>query len=199
MHLGCTPDQCSVLTFNTTNWHEANGISYDKFITSPDITAQRYAPVVDLRRGLTNQYGGNSYEVRNRNTYVEVGEYTKFNDGANPTASITTSGDVFIYPFVMTRVSGQNQHYDQTWHVYEYVSMIVESYMDPEKRADSSRSIWSNGVADLRATSLVDWYAYNTAYHQLPSATVFVPKPYNFQTIETYDTGIIASEFKNSG
>lgn len=190
-------DDRLVLVFNDGDWHDGTS-PWNKFINLSGFDFyDRFSPIVDVRRGLTNQYGGNSFEVRRRNTYIEISNYREFGEGGE-TIIDTTIGDIFIYNYNSMNISGQGVLRGSGWQVYESITIALESYIDPEKRYDNSRELANvlGTTAEYRKNKQDDWYGYLSAYHHLPNATIFVPKPYNFQKITNFDTSIISSEFK---
>ena len=190
---------CVVMTFQNTTWNTTNpGVSpkFDKFI---DVTTQadqdRSLPIVDLKRDIQNQYGGKSFETRRRNQYIEISDFKYLSDGNNSTDTTTTQGDCFIETYYMKRQSGQKYINNNTWHMYEMVKMRLESYIDTSNRYDDEQYRFDGDYTDCY-TILTDSYYYNSAYSQQPNVIVNIPKPYNFQDVTSFDTGIIATGIK---
>ena len=192
-----TGQDAAVLTFNDPSpnpWHYT-AANWDKFATAG---ATRQLPLVDLKKGIVNQYGGDSFEARRRNSYVEIGEYSVFPAATVDDVIITSTGDVFLGTYIITRMSGQNKIAAETWHTWEYLSIPLESYVDVDRRYDNSAIIPEDTTnqGDLRGVLIDEWYAYNTAYSQAPDAFTYIPKPYNFQEVLDFDSNIIATGVK---
>jgi len=194
---------CVSLVFNDEDWHTTNpGVApkYDKFV---DLTGQpsdiRAIPIIDLKAGLSNQYGGNSFEVRRRNTYIEISDYIEFGD--TDTSITANTGDTFMREATLVKSSGDNKIDNWSWHVYEYIRIQLETYIDPSNVSDNSNGIMSDtnrlvSHNTLRITTQEQYNVYNQAYNRLPDVTTAIPKPYNFQEITNFDTNIIATGFK---
>lgn len=189
------------LAFDAHTWHrddptEVAGAPYDKF--KAVATPARSIPVIDLKRGIVNQYGGDSFETRRRNTYIEISDFSIFPVASVPDSITTNTGDTFIGEHILTRMSAENKVNGETWHTWEYIIITLESYIDTERRYDNSKIILEGDTSppELRPVLLNDWYAYNTAYSELPDAFTYIPKPYNFQEQIVFDSNIIASDVK---
>jgi hypothetical protein len=190
-----------LMTFPNDTWHTDGTLPWDKFI---DVTGQgdlRALPVGDLKVGVINQYGGNSFEARRRNTYISAGDLYEF-DGAGGSYAYLTNADTFYRYSTMVRLSGENKIDSFGWHVYEYIRIPLETYIDPSNVSDESNSIFTTdgkpqmNNADARKITMSEFTKYNSAYSRLPNAITYATKPYNFQTIEKFDSNIIATGVK---
>jgi hypothetical protein len=143
---------------------------------------------------LGNLYGGNTYEAKQRNTYLEIGNYNKVN---NLTSNITSPGDTFVYNFEVARVSKTDTEKidNQTLLLTDIVSFKCESTVDMKNRSDQSIFDWDS---EFQPT-YDEYHDYNRVYSQQPSLVQNVNEDFTFKRVKSFDARIIASAVKVPG
>ena len=143
---------------------------------------------------LGNLYGGNSYEAKQRNVYLEIGNYQKTN---SLTSLISSPGDTYVYTFKVARISpAENEVFDdQTLQLTSTVSFICESTIDMKNRADQSIFDWDSQFQPPYDT----YHNYNTVYNQQPTLVQNVSEDFTFKRVKNFDARIIASKVKIPG
>jgi len=193
---------CMVLFFEHSDWHVSSGGGGDYSIFKPvgTITTTIHLPLIELLRTITNQYGGSTYEDKNRNNYLLNGPVVKTsNGGGGVGVSNIELGDVYIGPLIVNRVDGLNTQKQAYWNNYEYVSIgNVEHNVDIYSRNDDMYE-WYQGldVSTLYGLfRLEDNHKLLGAYNQQNELILGISKPATFSTVENFEASIIASKQK---
>jgi hypothetical protein len=143
---------------------------------------------------LGNLYGGNTYEAKQRNTYLEIGNYNKV---STLTSNIVSPGDTFVYDFELARISKTDTEEldNQTLLLTDIISFKCESTVDMKNRSDQSIFDWDS---EFQPT-YDDYHNYNRVYSQQPSLVQNVSEDFTFKRVKRFDARIIASGVKVPG
>jgi len=189
---------CAVLKFATTapRWHSLTVLnSWEKF--SPHGTdANRRIPIVDLKRTLTNQYGGNTYEVKRRNEYSISGAIRTI----DTTPHFEVIGDIYLGPLSVNRADGENTtSIHKNWNIYEHIKVdYIENNHNVFCRRDNMYS-WSSGISattNYRYFRIDDNHALLGAYNQKANFIKNFGKPVNFNSTDIFRNVVQASKEK---
>lgn len=93
-----------------------------------------YLWIVDLYKNVVNQYGGNTYNDINQNTWIPCGEPMSINS-----SSVTLTldrGDTYIQRYDVLKTSRGVENYQR---VTEVLSVLVESFVNEDGRYDTKR------------------------------------------------------------
>lgn len=149
--------------------------------------------VFEIVRTISNQYGGNTYESRSRNSYLRIGRYLPITTLEN---QIDNPGDTFVGFFRFARiianpVSVQNsKYYDMT----EIVEFPVETSIDVANRSDLSTS-WDSKFMP----TFDEYHKYNRVYSQQPIFNRTTATPFTFQERRVFDNRVNATKVKTNG
>jgi len=176
-------------------------------------------PVIKYRRNLYgSHYGGHSHEARKNSSYIPV---SKKQDTIN-TNIVAYNGDTFISYFdYMSLVWDLTKAYytdpgNDHDSLHEAVYFPVETSINLDLRHDPHDSMVQdinfyelmqeyNGLHEVTAgfdreyNQEGDLYQYNTVFSQEITTNVYYPTPFDFNSIESYDTRIKASNVKING
>ena len=143
-----------------------------------------YGVMMEVYRVLQNQYGGDSYEVRQINRTIP---YSKL-ELINTAKTVDHYGDTFIQKFnsLKTFKSENTEMY-----MTEIVSVPVETSINLDLRYDLLKYRPNNEEAD-ELTS----YGYNPVYDQKNNTIRGVPKPTNFNESFNFKTNVLPSKIK---
>ena len=184
---------CAILRFSNTTWH-TNTTAWDKFL--PTQTNTRALPIVELYRTVANQYGGDSYETKQRSTYLVTG--TKA-DIDTITTTIHAIGDVYVGPLGVNRSDSEYNQRESYWNVYEYINIVaLENNVNIFGRSDNLFE-WSNGLItgiNYELFRIADNHLLNTAYNQLPTLFESAGTPTNFNLVDNFPNTVQASGLK---
>lgn len=150
--------------------------------------------VCDYKRPLTNQYGGDTYEVRSRATPVVVSDHIPINQ----ITSSVYNGDTFIsfYNMLRTRTFSPND-FIRTTSWKETIIVPVETYQNVDLRQDTENN--RRGRLKEVTTTFEDYYKLNPVYNKQKSNGTGIPKPFNFTEVELHDNRVLASDVKING
>tara|TARA_R110000851_G_scaffold57420_2_gene133765 strand:+ start:9496 stop:13593 length:4098 start_codon:yes stop_codon:yes gene_type:complete len=160
--------------------------------TNGSLIAEIRIPEVNIYIG--NLYGGNSYESKHRNTYIEIGNY---NDVSTLTSNIKSPGDTFFYNFKVARIAKTDTESidDQVIQLTNTISFMCESTIDMKNRNDQSIFGW-DGEFQPRDEN---YHKYNRVYSQQPTLVQNSSDDFNFKKIKDFDTRVISSKVKVPG
>ena len=132
------------------------------------------AIIGEFRRILSNQYGGNTYESRSKNSYIEIGDYTPPVDVTS--VQIDHAGDIFVNTFTFARIlPNLSKVYSPLFtSICEIIEVPLETSIDLRNRTDSSVKGW-NSVFHPQES---DFHKYNRVYSQEPIFTKVTSNPY---------------------
>ena len=148
-----------------------------------------FTPIVELYTFLPNQYGGNNYASRQRNTYISMSE-KQIKSATN--IINTCYGDTYIGEIPILRVSEANSDYEGT--ISEIVTYIGESSINNRLRHDLIKNNNGNTTVDLQNSFL-----YNDVYQQESDLIKSLTKPFNFVEQNRFRSEIIATPKKQLG
>jgi len=153
--------------------------------------------VIDLCKNVVNQYNGNTYEVRQSNDYLRVGQFIKLKDiDANSNILIRNSGDTYRQNFKFSRMTTQSaQRYsEQAQGLIELISIPLETTINLKYRNDKSLYNWDNDFF----VKYEDYHKYNDVYSNESSLDISKNIGFTFETIKDADTRIKASKLKSN-
>jgi len=190
-------NQSVVLKFNNADWHkEETSPTNDWYAFTDNINASRKIPIVELIRDLPNQYGGGSYEAKQRNIYLNTGNYIN---------SITTTqythyiGDIYVGPLQINRCDSEHNVRHKSWNIYEYISLhAVENNHNVFARSDNMYT-WGIGldlVTSYELFRIEDNQKLASGYNQKSTLFTEVGKPANYTTVNNFPNTIQPSNEK---
>ena len=190
-------DASVVLRFDTTSpeWHSTGVLFWDKFASTQG-TSDKKIPIVELIRSVPNQYGGSSYEAKQRNSYLDNGNFV-----AISTSQVTHYvGDIFIAPLVVNRCDSEDEKRDHYWSLYEYVYIKdMENNHNLCARYDEMYNWWSaglNSAFNYQLFRIVDNHKLASGFNQQPNFFMSASKPVNFNAVDYYPNTVQASQQK---
>ena len=150
--------------------------------------------LVEIYRALDNQYGGNTYEARSRNSYIRIGTYLPIATTEN---QIDHAGDIFVSTFKLYRIiPNTTQILDHRYNVLsEIVEFPVESSIDLDNRSDYSNDGWD---AHFQPT-YEEFNDYNRVYSQQPIFNKTTATPFTFQERKVFENRVNATKVKTNG
>ena len=143
---------------------------------------------------LGNIYGGNSYESKIRNTYLEIGNYKKINESV---INIDSPGDTFVNYFKFARISKTDTEIldSQVLQLTEKMQYGIETTIDLKNRIDSSLFSWDSKFQPRYD----EYHDYNRVYSQQSTLVQNISNNESFKKITNFDTRIMASKVKVPG
>ena len=143
---------------------------------------------------LGNLYGGNTYEDKKRNSYIQIGSYTDINTNE---VNILSPGDTFLNDFQFMRIgkSSISTLDSRIPQITEIVSFPVETVVDLNNRNDLSIFDWDNTFQP----SFERYHNYNRVYSQLSNLIINSGEGSLFKEIKQFDTRVLASKLKIPG
>jgi len=157
------------------------------------VTQDNISGVFEITRTLANQYGGNTYEARSRNTYLRIGDYKLISETSN---TINSAGDTFVGQFRFARIMANTtlvksaQYYEMT----EIVEFPVETSIDINNRSDASES-WNS----IFMPTFDEYHNYNRVYSQQPTFNATISTPFTFVERKTFENRLLATKVKITG
>lgn len=153
--------------------------------------------LVEIYRELSNQYGGDTYEARSNNSYIDIGNYSSLKGLNTATTQIDKPGDTYVTNFKFQRIANnlaqvENMKYT---NFIEIVEVPIESSINNDYRHDLSVYGWDNNFQP----SLADYHKYNRVYSQEPIATATSANPFTFEAIRHFNNKILATKVKTAG
>ena len=195
--INCNTPNCIGLEFDADDWAESPAETnnpWSDFKVSTDLpTAGAALPLLELYRILTNQYGGNSYETKSRNTYMLNGKMNTLTQ-----SSTEYIGDVTIGPIIINSLDGLDNLTTYSWNIYEHIKIdYAENNVDVFARNDDTY-LWFEDLDDLvyGTYRLADNHKLLTAYNQENTLIEAISRPITFDVVTNFDASIIASELK---
>lgn len=158
------------------------------------ITDNNTTGLVEIYRNVSNQYGGNTFEARSRNSYLRIGRYQPIATTEN---QIDQAGDVFAAVYRFERIipnTTQIVNYKYL-SLTEIVEFPVETTVDLLNRSDYSVDGWD---AYFQPT-YDEYHNYNRVYSQQPIFNRTTANPFTFQERKVFDNRINATKVKTSG
>lgn len=163
-------------------------------ISETDIVMLVELTIPEYQIYLGNIYGGNTYQSKRRNTYLEIGEYKDIADGTN---EILSAGDTFVQNFRFLKIGKTETeiHDTQSAQYSEIVEYKVETTVDLKNRNDLSLTSWESRFQPRDE----EYHKYNRVYSQQPTLIENVADDFNFRKVKAFDSRIIASKTKVPG
>ena len=162
----------------------------------PYNSATAHLTMVDLKRIVTSQYKGNTYNARLRNDYIVVAS----SEGTILSSTIQAyNGDTFIvyYNLMRTEIAETSNRVEAQFK--ENILFLVETSIN----LDAKDSLEYNTQAKLldENVQITDeaLYAYNSVYSQEANLIVASSKPNNFLNVSSYPNRVISSDTKING
>ncbi|MCK9544865.1 MAG: hypothetical protein M0R03_22860, partial [Novosphingobium sp.] len=152
------------------------------------------ALLVEFRRKVINQYGGNTYEDRANNTYIEIGDYNPINVRSS---LILHAGDIFAGVFKFARIlPNLSKIYNSAYtSICEIIEFPVETSVDLSNRTDISSKGWDF----LFHPQENEFHKYNSVYSQESTATQSRGSVFYFEELKEVSNKILATKKKNPG
>jgi len=178
---------------------DSNEVPYETLMTSSlgaGMESTDDLLLMEIVNPLINQYGGNRYEDRTINKYIEVGHYNKIEDAATPYL-IIDSGDVFVGDFTFARIARIDGvgFSESKIQLTEIVKFPVETSINIFNRNDMSFAGWSSTFLPTNE----EFHKYNNVFSQEGNAIVSMPDPYLFVKNTNFSNRILASKPKMAG
>ena len=148
--------------------------------------AEEYGILAEITRDVPNQYGGNTYEARQRNNYIPVSTFQKTAGSVD-----TYNGDTYIQKMNLLR---NFKLENSTTYTAEVISFPVESSINLDLRYDLSANRLDNYDAAEES-----YYGFNHVYEQSNNLVKAIPEPPVFNNIEEFQSRIIATKPKILG
>ena len=194
----------------TTMAVKCNGAT--PFATTP-VGQQYNLMAVNYKRTLISQYGGNTWNARYNNEYIECAN-TKLVSGTSVYTTSVFNGDTYICMYdYLSFILDQGAVDNSEWSVQEVRYFPVETSINLFLRSDTCYSkngddlmlceSFNMGVdqygSTVYPTDFTDLYLYNSVYSQENTLRGFYTKPFNFEVEENHDVTIISSQKKFNG
>jgi len=177
---------------------DSEELALEDILTYYSITGNS-TPLVEIKRVLENQYGGNTYEARSRNRYLRVGKYTTLPSTVltSVTTTIEKAGDIFVDRFKFLRVMPniaqvQNHRYTA---ITEIVEFPVESCINNSCRNDYSLDSWDTAWQP----SFDQYHNYNRVYSQEAISNVNIATPFTFEPVKHSGVRLLSTKVKTPG
>lgn len=141
-----------------------------------------------------NIYGGNTFESKSRNSYLEIGDYQDLTD---PIIEIESPGDTFVQLFKIARLSKTDIEVIRSdkMQLTEILEFPVETAVNLRNRRDLSLQDWD---AKLQPR-YEEFHEYNRVYSQQPNLVQNQSESFKFKKTNSFDTQIISSKLKIPG
>lgn len=167
------------------------------------------APVFNIKKVNSNQYGGNTYSARTNNYYITT---NAFNTKENKSL-LVFGGDTYIsildYPHMMTfQGNDVNDYIYCTRYIGMYIpfeSEINLSLLNGDQVHTTNGNLYFNTHTQLQPTQIGNYYvqdepyyAYNDAYSSEQTAKQYIPKSLYSKNNVNYGNRIIVSQAKTA-
>lgn len=176
-------------TYYSDNPSSVSQITYsnDTITESPTINKQPYFYLGELRRKVTNKFGGKTSTALSQNTWLAVSKFYDLDEIA-----LSNDGDTYFTMYDTLKTYGRSEEDPNS--IVEVISFFCESSINPDGRYDKNR-----GKA-LITTSPDNFNLYNSAYTQNNN---FFTNSYiddlDKNTTEYHPNGIVWSTQKTNG
>ena len=168
--------------------------------------------LVNYKRTLTNQYGGNTYSKRSGRIYISTGHFQQIDStSANDFTSTIYGGDTFITAFDVCprkkRHIGGDYRVppgEEIWKSARISIFVVETTTNTELRRSANGGVPNKDyMVDDTSTAVFldidDEYTLEPTYYRESTAYPFTAEPAVFNELFDFDTRIRASEQKING
>ncbi len=189
-----------VLRFSDDIWHQYGANLWDKFIDRVTGGFERELPIIELIQDLPNQYGGFSYEAKQRNEYLVLGYLRPMASGGD--SKIHYIGDIYIGHLNINRSNGGADNTDRQWNLYELIGAgVLENNHNVYSRNDEL-STWIDDLStnvEYKNYTLENNTQLLSAYNQKANLISYFPKPTTFEEVPRYPNRVMASATKYPG
>jgi len=166
----------------------------ESILSGYGVSGTNVTGLIEIYRTLDNQYGGNTYEARSRNTYMRIGSYMQI---SSLVAQIDEAGDTFVGQYSFERIiPNTTQILDYKYlSLCEIVEFPVETSIDMQNRSDWSNEGWD---AHFQPT-FEEYHNYNRVYSQQPIFNTTTATPFTFVERKVFENRLLATKVKISG
>lgn len=187
-------------------WDGNDRVASDWFSTSS--SAERII-VYNYKRFLHNQYGGDTFDARQNNSYIPATPFIKVYEGETTKESIVFGGDTCVtyHPIHTVRKDRDSGTYNDYGFDASNSGIILplESSKNPYLYYGTSWNL--NMVTNTVYEDTKSPYIYkenldslyNTVYDQIPQYKIQVSKPSLIRDVEYFPAGIFISDLKIAG
>ena len=173
------------------------------------------APIINVKRTLTNPYGGNTYASRQNSVYISTNSYTLVGD-SNEHSNYTFGGDIYLG---VLDYSNMMIFQGNTVEDRERFKQYIGSYIPFETsinlnlmNGDMPHRSWDEGNGYLDSHLYIEpqqsqtfhaqsrpFYAYNAVYSSQPGAKIYLPKSIYDTDDDHIGNRIMVSQAKTNG
>jgi hypothetical protein len=193
---------CIALDFGNETWHlDGSSNRFGLFDAAGLIpgtrgtTTTRAIPIVELLQTVSNQYGGNTYEIKQSNEYLPLGNLRPI----DTTQNSEYIGDIWIGMLSVNRFNGGDNKTQGQMNLYEFINVnYIENNHNVYARQDdmfNSRVNLSVSV-NYRYNRISDNHKLLGAYNQVPNVFKNYPVPFNYSSVDKYPLSIMGSNVK---
>jgi hypothetical protein len=187
-----------VLNIIDTNWHKTTNPYdlFDTFNVRASTSYKRAIPLVELLRTVTNQYGGASYEDKQRNEYLLLGSMTSVSNSW----SEQYIGDIWVAPLSINRAEGNDSKNQGVLNIYEYINL---PYIENNHNVFARKDLMNDWKGYLPSSTNYNYYRIADnhkllgAYNQVPNVFKGYSMPFNITNNTKFPVSIIGSNAKN--
>lgn len=176
------------------NLVDSNEMPFETIMSNYGLSGSGLNALVEIHRELSNQYGGNTYEARSRNSYLRIGKYLPITTTVN---SIDQAGDVFVGQYRFERIIPNTTQIMNNKYISmcEIVEFPVETSIDINNRSDYSLDGWD---AYFQPT-FDEFHNYNRVYSQQSIFNKTAATPFTFQERKVFENRVNATKVKTNG
>ncbi len=176
------------------NLVDNNETPFETIMSNYGLSGTGLNALVEIHREITNQYGGNTYEARSRNSYLRIGKYLPLATTIN---NIEQAGDIFVGQYRFERIIPNTTQIlnNKYTSMCEIVEFPVETTIDINNRSDYSLDGWD---AYFHPT-FDEFHNYNRVYSQQSIFNRTTATPFTFQERKVFDNRINATKVKTAG
>lgn len=169
------------------------------YMTSDGINGTTRAYLANYKREVTNQYGGNSFNARSLNTYIQCANFV-------PTTALTTTetftvfgGDTYITVFDNAkRMKNTTVSPIGKEHTTRFFPVETGVNIDIRNSTDGT-PVFVPNRNDLTPTITHEDFGYNTVFSTENKIKYYFPKPDPYVDINDFDCHIYNSQTKING
>lgn len=219
-YAGDITDNTTNVQVNNFDWDSISGISsqgysignaayFFKTVANIDygdlaLLAPAGKLLVNIQRTVADQYGGNTFSDRSKNTYISCSHYRPIR---NSSTDITDTfqlfgGDIFVNMYDSCRWAKNWGSTNRGLAPFKYSTTFyfpVESTANADLRSGVYMNKDFSVIYDSPGQELQETYTYNPVYGAQCDVKSFFPKPEPFTINEEFDNRFYASEIKVNG
>ena len=167
--------------------------------------------IVEYKRALADQYGGNSYSDRTSNTYISAGHFQPTDDNSTSFTTNVLGGDTFNNIFDNQRaiknwslaISGRTPSGSAATGAVQSLTdyFPVETSVGTEWRSGIhiNRNLLADAASDPEDNAYLETFDYNNVLDSESNLRFYNPRPLNFQDVTEFDNRVYASQIKING